>query len=253
MIAGARMTTKQNSWAQFWDLYPRRAEPDNLLAQVGKTVGGVPITEKQVSAICDDVIRNLQLGPRDRLFDLCCGNGLLTRRLAAECASVVGVDFSAPLIEQAKEASKRSNVEYFLGDVRRIDKVADWKPGQFNKVLIYEALAFLDRPELRQLLKSLRSICSPDCIFLFGSTLDAGRRRRFFNTLRRKLVYFFKIRLLGRDPGLGRWWRRKEITRICQSLGLRCEFRDQNKVLHTAHYRIDVVVKPAEVAEGDAQ
>lgn len=47
-------------------------------------------------------------GPADRALDLCCGTGDIALRLAEAGAHVVGLDFSAPMLEVAKARSRKS-------------------------------------------------------------------------------------------------------------------------------------------------
>lgn len=67
------------------------------------------------------------VGPGDRVLDLACGTGSLTRDLARRVGPggrVLGVDFSAGMLEEARRRPV-PNVEYRLGDATRLTGVED--------------------------------------------------------------------------------------------------------------------------------
>lgn len=229
-------------WQAFWSTYPGRSESVNLLGQVGKTVAGVPISAEQVEAILGDITAALDLGPSDRVLDLCCGNGLLTRALARRCHRVLGIDFSEPLLEQAASQCQAPNLEYRKLDARKLDALATESAGAFDKVLMYEALAYFSEKDVALILDHLRTLTRPGSRVLLGSVLDSARRGRFLNTWRRWLRYLWQVQVRGRDPGLGRWWSRHQLERLAGIAGYQCAIREQNPLLHTAHYRFDVLL-----------
>ncbi|MCC9608442.1 methyltransferase domain-containing protein [Blastopirellula sp. JC732] len=228
-------------WHSFWDVYPNRFGDGNLLRQVGKTVKGVPISESQLQSLVQDVIGKLDLQKDDFLLDLCCGNGLLTKELAARCGGAVGVDFSKPMLESANEVNSGSNIEYLLMDARNIESLTTRFGGRFTKVMMYEALAYFDEDDVANLLRSLKPLMSDDARILFASVLDSDLKWRFFNTWGRRWNYLVNIRMRGRDPGIGKWWVRRDLARICEKAGFDAQFIPQDAALHTSHYRVDVV------------
>jgi cyclopropane fatty-acyl-phospholipid synthase-like methyltransferase len=233
-------------WGDFWNAYPARAGADEYFKQVGKTVNGAPISPAQFDALMNDITRLLALQSDDIVLDLCCGNGLITREIASKCQQVVGVDFSEILIQRAKENATSPNVKYIQMDVRQIRKLSTEYPGYFTKVLWYEALAFFDTKDLVEILDVLTIMTRKNAVILIGSVLDAERKWNFFNTFRRRFMYIVNIVLLGKEVGLGKWWPRKEISDVCRKAGYEHEFHYQSKILHTAHYRIDVkLTRPA--------
>ena len=79
-------------------------------------------------------------------------------------------------------------------------------------------------------------------VFMLTSVLDANKKWQFFNTFGRRVAYFFKHKLLGRDTGVGRWWTQKEIEEVARENGYASSFIRQNPDLYTSHYRFDVVL-----------
>jgi hypothetical protein len=119
--AGCCMTEAR--WREVWDAWPRACERGDHLRQVGKTVGGVPIPREQVSLMTGAIAERLDLKSSDVLLDLCCGNGLITSRLAECCRRVVGIDFSEPLLDIARTRPHAGNVVYQLGSVTDLDRL----------------------------------------------------------------------------------------------------------------------------------
>src|SRR5262245_11503451 len=163
-IAGDGMTDAR--WLPVWNRLPSRFGTDEHLRQVGRTLDGKPVGLDQVCLIVDDITSRLRLEPSDVLLDLCCGNGLLTSRLAEKCRRVVAIDFSEPLLTVARRDYSRANVEYRLGSVRRLSHLG-LAPGSFTKVLMYDALQHFAAEDLRELLPQLKSLTARSSPMLF--------------------------------------------------------------------------------------
>src|SRR4051794_36374284 len=71
------------------------------------------------------VCRVLDLPPGARVLDAPCGDGRLTRGLAARGYDVVGVDLSVPEVEHARRVTARERVPavYLAGDIRALPDV----------------------------------------------------------------------------------------------------------------------------------
>jgi demethylmenaquinone methyltransferase/2-methoxy-6-polyprenyl-1,4-benzoquinol methylase len=70
------------------------------------------------------LLRMAELHAGERALDLCCGTGDLALALAARGVQTVGLDFSEPMLEVAREKSKvqspKSKVEFVHGDAQKI-------------------------------------------------------------------------------------------------------------------------------------
>lgn len=68
----------------------------------------------------------VELGPEDDVVEIGCGIGRLTRVLAARAASVVALDISAEMIEQARRLNRHlENVTWLRGDGASLTGVDD--------------------------------------------------------------------------------------------------------------------------------
>ncbi|MCD4681356.1 MAG: methyltransferase domain-containing protein [Bacteroidales bacterium] len=232
-------------WKKFWQGYrPINNYGDaDLLYQVGKTVGRKAIDSKLFMIMVEEIESSLSLNSDDNLLDLCCGNGVLTYELAKSVNSVVGVDFSRTLIENAKTFKCRDNILYVEHDVKQIPKISKTlNEIEINKVLLYDGLAYFTKNELNSLINFIGEFRPPDLKFLIGSVLDSNKKWGFFNTFYRKMNYVIFRFLVEKRKGLGAWWDMKHIAEICESNAFKYTFIEQNTLLHTAHYRTDIII-----------
>lgn len=227
-------------WIEFWNEFPDRFDKKEYLRQVGKTFHGEPVTKDVIETIIGNIQKKLQLTPQDIVLDLCCGNGLLTSKIAKSCEEVVGIDYSGQLIKVAKEHFSQSNVTYHTLSVMDITAdVINKKP--FTKIYMYEALQHFSEGQLSPLLDSLIDVSNDTAIMFFASIPDVNRLWSFYNTPELKQQYYEQ-----KEKGallLGTWWDKNFIKNICTEKNLICEFVDQPNGLYTSHYRFDVVIK----------
>ncbi|MEV0701765.1 methyltransferase domain-containing protein [Saccharopolyspora sp. NPDC050389] len=73
------------------------------------------------SGFNEPLLNAANIGERDRVLDIGCGNGQTTRLAAARAAHAVGIDLSAPMLRRAREAAARegiTNVVFEPGDAQ---------------------------------------------------------------------------------------------------------------------------------------
>ena len=228
-------------WFAHWNAVPAALADDDVLRQVGKTVGGQPVPVSVLDAIMSDVVPALQLNRADSLLDLCCGNGLITERGAALCHHAIGVDFSTPLIGTANDRRSRPNVAYEQADVRTLPAGL----GRYSKVLVYEGIQHLTAEDVDRVLEQLRELHAPGAPILFGSVPDRDRIWSFYDTPARRDEY--QRRVEDGTEAIGHWWTRSELLEMGRRWHYHVEIRPQNPTLHTAHYRFDALLTPREV------
>ncbi len=233
-------------WTNFWQSY-RILDIKNdqdLLYQAGKTLGGKVIDQDQFNLIIAEIVKKLDLKKEDRLLDLCCGNGVLTYALSPKVTSIIGIDFSVTLIQNARDHKNAENIHYYHKDIKELEQVdPDLSLADINKILIYDALAYFCKSELIQLLKTISGICDGSARILIAAVLDRKKRWAFFNTPSRIFQYIINMKLLGNTMGIGKWWTRNELIRVGSTVGMSVEILDQDPSIFTSHYRLDVLFK----------
>jgi cyclopropane fatty-acyl-phospholipid synthase-like methyltransferase len=233
-----------SKWKHHWNTFPDRFGPDDFLRQVGKTVNQVPVAATQLDRIAARIAGALDLSAGDSVLDLCCGNGLLTARLAGRCRHIVGVDFSEPLIGIARRFHAGPGIEY---DCRSVLELADSpvvRGQSFDKAYLYEGLQHFDEPEAARLLRNVASLAleargSGLRLFL-GSVPDRERLHRFYDTPERREEYERRTR--EGTEAIGTWWTAAALTDLAQSAGFACRVMPQDEALYTAHYRFDALL-----------
>jgi 2-polyprenyl-3-methyl-5-hydroxy-6-metoxy-1,4-benzoquinol methylase len=225
-------------WFEHWNAVPAALADDDVLRQVGKTVGGQPVPASVLEVIMSDVVPALQLNRADSLLDLCCGNGLITERCAALCHHTIGVDFSAPLIHTANQRRSRPNVAYVQADVRALPAGL----GRYSKVLLYEGIQHLTAEDVDRVLEQLRESHAPGAPILFGSVPERDRIWNFYDTLERRAEY--QLRAAEGTEAIGHWWTKAELSDVGRRWGYQVQILTQHPTLHTAHYRFDGLLTP---------
>lgn len=224
-------------WREYWTQYPRRFDDQDFLRHVSRTAnGGVPIDESELDVIIDALCERLELGAADVYADLCCGNGLLTRRIAERCDRVVGVDFSESMIEIARRHLSADNIEYVEASV--LDLAELFEPGHFTKIGLIESLHYLAPEQLEPLVGAIDAVLADGGAALFVGVTDAERIYNFFDTPERR-ASLEKQRAEGKEI-MGHWWSRDELESAAAAHGFAAELLEQDPRLNTAHYRFDV-------------
>jgi 2-polyprenyl-3-methyl-5-hydroxy-6-metoxy-1,4-benzoquinol methylase len=93
-----------------------KPKDNSLTAQVGRR------KDTDFDIIAEDIMSKLEININDTVLDVCCGNGLITRKIANYSKEVYGLDFSEILIRTAKETNYNKNITYQLGDALNVDK-----------------------------------------------------------------------------------------------------------------------------------
>jgi SAM-dependent methyltransferase len=109
--------------------------------------------------VLDGVGGDLQAG-----LDLCCGTGAALPALAERCERVVGVDFSAGMLEVARERTQGLNVE-----LREMDVFELSAPEAYDVVTCFGAFGHIRPHEEVELVDLVYRCLRPGGLFVFAS------------------------------------------------------------------------------------
>lgn len=227
-------------WYKHYNTFPATYEKNEFFEQVGKTFKGLKIDDEHFRLILSAVKCNLKLAKTDIVLDLCCGNGLITNEISKNCKKVVGIDYSKPLIEVARKYHNPNNASYYLQSVLDLDNSIINTDEPFNKIIMYEALQHFRKNDLLPLLKSIKCLSTTDAIIYFASIPNIKDKWKFYNTPKRKLLYF--LRRLYNKEVIGTWWDGDFIRDVCSKIEMNCNMLPQHNKLYTSNYRFDALI-----------
>ncbi len=211
------------------------AHPDDLCKQVVKTVNGQSVDTGLLQVMAEQVIHALRLNKQDSVLDLCCGNGLITQRVASCARQLLAVDFSEAMIAVAKAVNAANNVDYQVSDVTRLEHL---DLNEINKCYMYDALSHFAPPTLTHMLAHLQSQQVKQV--LFASVPDRDNIWRYYDTDAKRDYYWQCERM--QQPHMGRWWLKRELQDIGKELGYRVSFLEEPSQLPTAYYRFNCLM-----------
>jgi ubiquinone/menaquinone biosynthesis C-methylase UbiE len=217
-------------WKDYWNNVASHKSP---LMQVQRDA----ISESQMLLIEEHICSLLDLHPDDTLLDVCCGNGLITRRLAKYCKQVVGVDFSKRLIASAQEYIELKNLSFIEEDATRLASSLDLK---FDKILLYFSFQYLNTTQGALVISEMKALLKPGGIILIGDIPDQKKFWVYYDSFLKR-AFYFKQWLL-RKPKMGKFWSLREIDQLAQQNNLKGEYLSQNTDLPHSHYRFDYLM-----------
>ena len=129
-----------------------------------------------------------------RVLDMGCGIGRHFKSLSKVASTIVGVDYSAPLLNEAVvEANKFPGVVALLGDMRHLDKI--FVGASFEVILrLYTSLGYFDRKTETKILKTAIGM-SADCGLVILDTFNADwikKVKEFRRTTKLKTFSLFE-------------------------------------------------------------
>ena len=229
---------KDSSVKRYYSERVKKNSRTDFLWQVGKTINGKDVSDEQLELIVKTIIDQLDLSGKDKVLDLGCGNGLLTKKISACVQEITGLDLTAELYKIALEYNSSNNIRYINENIFDID-VKQYK-NKFSKVYLYEVVQHLSLLEVDKLLIILNDITSSNAIIFIGGILDVDRKWDFFDTDERKSRYFDSL-LSDIDP-LGTWYYKDYFKYLAAKNNLNLECKSQCDELYTSHYRFDCVL-----------
>ncbi len=139
-----------NSNAAFWD--ERMGEGNDFVNEL----------------IWPAVERMLPVTPGMQVLDVACGNGLTSRRLAEQGASVTGIDFSSEMIAHARRRSAGYGGRIAYQVIDATDEQALLALGERRFHAALSSMALFDMVEVEPLFRSLAHLLRPGGVFVFS-------------------------------------------------------------------------------------
>ena len=233
----------KTDWKSFWSSYRKKEvrSEDDLYLEVGKTINHRPISSKAFQLTIDSIIEALNLSREDRLLELCCGNGLMTRRLAPLVARIQAIDFAEHLIAHAQDLEPPENVTYICADVaeylQQLERTRAYVP---TKVLLGDALGYFDPATLGDALSALQRLTGNNLLLMATGIPSDELKLNFYNTPERLRRYEEnQLQPRNTNDGIGRWWRISELRELARERGLKLAVKDQPAGL--SKFRVDAV------------
>ncbi len=222
----------------FYDKRVKSLNQNALLEQVGHTVNGQAISQNEFKIIIEDIRNGLQLKAKDKLLDLCCGNGVITKEFSKNCKKITAFDFSEELIKIANNTNAKHNIDYINDDIFNLKTHVDYK---FNKVLMFGSLQHFTPESFSKILKLLKENCESNFILFFGFVIDNHYKWHFYNTMKKKWLYWY--RKMMRTDVMGTWWDKMIIEKICCENNLKSQFVEIQKNHYGYPYRFHLIIK----------
>lgn len=220
-------------WKKYWNKIAI-LNPDN-------TIGQVQRKDKESTILTvNHIVRTLGITRKDKVLDVCCGNGILTYEVAKKCASIVGVDQSKNLLKIAAKKHNEVNIKYEKADAASLSQVL--KDDKFDKIYLQFSFQYFDKrgvgeKVIAEMLKSL----NPDGKIFIGDIPNYAKRSDYYKTLVDKVRYY-KDRVLLKNE-MGKFWKVSEIDNICKKLNVKGAYMEQSKELPYSHYRFDYLIE----------
>jgi cyclopropane fatty-acyl-phospholipid synthase-like methyltransferase len=231
-------------WHGHWSTVGERVGPLDFFQQVERTIGGRPVDDLQIALVVAATCEGLDLQRSDVLLDLCCGNGLVTTRFSAHCAQVLGVDFSTTLIEVARQHHAPANVTYLHGSATELTpaQLGGVRP---TKIAMCTALQYFAERDVAALMRALGSLGAATAPVYFTDVPDVDHLYDFYDTPERRADY--ERRKAAGTEAVGTWWSRIRLAEILRGAGYATSIKPQDSRRFGAHYRFDVLARPAVV------
>ncbi|MQA91973.1 MAG: methyltransferase domain-containing protein [Gemmatimonas sp.] len=102
-----------------------------------------------------------------RVIDIGCGNGLFSRKLAAEGARVYAFDYSTNMIDHARAATREHAIEYDVLDAVDPDDLAQLPTDRFDAALC--TMVLMDMRNVEPLMSVLPRILARGASFVFAT------------------------------------------------------------------------------------
>jgi cyclopropane fatty-acyl-phospholipid synthase-like methyltransferase len=219
--------------------YPKTVPPDDLWAQVRRTVYGKPVSDDQIALIVDSMREGLSLNGSECLLELGCGNGALSHFVFDGCVEYLGIDFSDYLISVAQREFQRPGFSFQVGDVCSYVQ-SEPEPERFTKALSYAVLSYLTDEQVLAVLTALAQRFTGVRAVFLGNLPDRDRAHLFFPEGKD-----FRAELDDPASQIGRWRSPAQLEALAARSGWTVRTSRMPETFYQAHYRYNAVLERA--------
>ncbi len=221
----------------FYKEYPKTCHEDDFWGQVKRTVNGRAVSEEQISMIVSTCTNALCLNQKDKLLDLCCGNGALTDLFFNYCAGGLGVDFSEYLVDIAnKNFNRLPDRQYLLQDAVSFCQTP-YQAEIYTKAICYGSFSYLEKTSAELLLFHLFHNFPYLSHVFIGNCPDKDMAKTFYSE--RSVI---NPELDNPNSAIGIWRTKDEFRTIAEKYGWQVAISNMSVNFYAANYRYDVVL-----------
>jgi len=174
-------------------------------------------------------------------LDMCCGNGLLTSRLAKYCKKIVGADLSEKLIEQASK--NYPEITFVCADaLNPIESSSfNFHAQHFTKVNLYFSFQyFITYEKGKIVIDHLRKMLQHGSQLFLGDVPDSSKFFMYYNSPLR-ILQLVKQSIQDKND-MGKFWSEDELNVICKELNMVGKKLIQPDYLPYSDYRMDYII-----------
>lgn len=155
-----------------------------------------------------------RLDSASKVLDIGCGEGTSTIRFAKSCKTIIGVDYSPTLVEQAN--AKKSGIEFKVGDVLELDK--QFPANEFDAIVSIRCLINLPEKEMQyKALDNMFKVLKPGGLLFFSEGYQLGWDMLNVYRLRNNLSIINVV-------GYNKLFENVELESYFKSKGIICEY-----------------------------
>lgn len=229
--------TKSEYWEKFWVDYGEKSTVRDAQTQVLRTLNKKPIDNQLWQRTLGLIIDKLSLKSSYCVVDLCCGNGLISTKLAPLCKSVISVDVSSHLLSQI-DLEKNKNITIINKNILELELPSN----SFEIVLLYAGLQYFDNQEVIEIFRKAFEWLKPGGIFYVGDIPDHNKLWSFFSNEEREFAYFDSLK--KGEPIVGNWFEVGFLEKLGRYTGFSSsEFIEQSVDMIYSFFRFDMRFK----------